>query len=377
MTAADRDLGFMAMAYGLAERARGCASPNPLVGSVIVREGAIAGVGFHEQAGRPHAEVNALRMAGERSRGGTIYVTLEPCVHWGRTPPCVDALLAAGLKRAVISAHDPNPLVHRKGAARLRAAGLDVEVGLLAEKNARLNEAYIKYITRKVPFVTLKAAASFDGKTATRAGDSKWISAPATRDYVHLLRGEADALMIGIGTILADDPRLTVRHPTWGRKRVLRVVLDSMLRFPLTARLLGTLDRGGVIVFGREGAPAGKAEALRERGVEVVLIDRPLEAAGREGPVDEGGGLELVLAELGRREIASLLVEGGGKLETSFVERRLADRIVLTLSPKLIGGRDARGVLEGRGAALVREALELRETRAFRLGDDLILEGYF
>ncbi|HVP90876.1 MAG TPA: bifunctional diaminohydroxyphosphoribosylaminopyrimidine deaminase/5-amino-6-(5-phosphoribosylamino)uracil reductase RibD [Terriglobales bacterium] len=368
MTAADRDLGFMEMAYGLAERARGCASPNPLVGSVIVRDGAIAGVGFHEQAGRPHAEVNALRMAGERARGGTIYVTLEPCVHWGRTPPCVDALLAAGLKRAVISAHDPNPLVHRKGAARLRAAGLDVEVGLLAEKNARLNEAYIKYITRKVPFVTLKAAASFDGKTATRAGDSKWISAPATRDYVHLLRGESDALMVGIGTLLADDPRLTVRHPTWGRKKVLRVVLDSMLRFPLTARLLGTLDRGRVIVFGREGAPAGKAEALRGRGVEVVLIDRPL---------DEAGGLERVLAELGRREIVSLLVEGGGRLVTSFVERRLADKIILTLSPKLIGGREARGVLEGRGAALVREALELRETRAFRLGNDLILEGYF
>ena len=367
MTAADRDLGFMEMAYGLAERARGHASPNPLVGSVIVRDGAIAGIGFHEEAGRPHAEVNALRMAGGRARGGTIYVTLEPCVHWGRTPPCVDALLAAGLRRAVISVHDPNPLVHRKGAARLRAAGLEVEVGLLGERNARLNEAYIKYITTRVPFVTVKAAASLDGKTATRTGDSKWISARATREYVHLLRGESDALMVGIGTLLRDDPRLTVRHPTWGRKMVTRVVLDSMLRFPLTARILGTLGSGRVIVFGREGAPAGKAEALREKGVEVVPIDRPL----------EDGGLETVLAELGRREIASLLVEGGGRLETSFVGRRLADRIVLTVSPKLIGGRDARGVLEGRGAALVREALALREMRAFRLGDDLILEGYF
>jgi diaminohydroxyphosphoribosylaminopyrimidine deaminase/5-amino-6-(5-phosphoribosylamino)uracil reductase len=367
MTAADRDLGFMEMAYGLAERARGRASPNPLVGSVIVKEGAIAGVGFHEQAGRPHAEVNALRMAGERAHGGTIYVTLEPCVHWGRTPPCVDAVLAAGLKRAVISAHDPNPLVHRRGAARLRAAGLEVEVGLLAERNARLNEAYVKYIARRVPFVTLKAAASLDGRTATRTGDSKWISAPTTRDYVHLLRGESDALMVGIGTLLADDPRLTVRHPTWGRKKAARVVLDSMLRTPLTARLLRTLDRGPVIVFGREGVPAGKAEALRERGAEVVLLDRPL----------HDGGLELVLAELGRREIASLLVEGGPRLETSFVERRLADKIVLTLSPKLIGGREARHVLEGRGAARLREAFKLRETRAFRLGDDLILEGYF
>ncbi len=282
MTAADRDLGFMEMAYGLAERARGHASPNPLVGAVVVRDGAIAGVGFHEEAGRPHAEVNALRMAGERARGGTIYVTLEPCVHWGRTPPCVDALLTAGLKRAVISAHDPNPLVHRRGAARLRAAGLEVEVGLLAERNARLNEAYVKYITTRVPFVTVKAAASLDGKTATRTGDSKWISAAATREYVHLLRGESDALMVGINTVLRDDPRLTVRHPTWGRKKVTRVVLDSMLRVPPTARLLGTLELGRVIVFGREGAPAGKADALREKGVEVVLIDRPpRQPAGR------------------------------------------------------------------------------------------------
>jgi diaminohydroxyphosphoribosylaminopyrimidine deaminase/5-amino-6-(5-phosphoribosylamino)uracil reductase len=374
---ADRDLGFMEMAYGLAGKARGYASPNPLVGSVIVRRGGVVGCGYHAEAGQPHAEIMALRMAGRRAKGATIYITLEPCVHWGRTPPCVDSLLSAGLVRAVISAHDPNPLVHRRGAARLRAAGLEVSVGLLGERNARLNETYIKFITRKVPFVTLKAAASLDGKIASRTGDSKWISAPATRDYVHLLRGESDALMVGVNTLIRDDPRLTVRHPTWGKKRITRVILDSMLRFPLSAGILGTLDRGRVIVFGREGAPTGNAQALRERGVEVVLVDRPLKDGGFEGPVDEGGGLEAVLAELGRREIASVLVEGGGRLETSFLERRLADKIVLTVSPKLIGGRDARGVFEGEGAASVREALALRSLEAFRLGDDLILEGYF
>ncbi|HYA49280.1 MAG TPA: bifunctional diaminohydroxyphosphoribosylaminopyrimidine deaminase/5-amino-6-(5-phosphoribosylamino)uracil reductase RibD, partial [Burkholderiales bacterium] len=312
-------------------------------------------------------EIMALRMAGRRAAGATIYITLEPCVHWGRTPPCVDSLLAAGLSRAVISAYDPNPLVHRKGAARLRAAGLEANVGLLGKRNARLNEAYTKFITRKVPFVTLKAAASLDGKIATRTGDSRWISSPATRDYVHLLRGESDALMVGVNTLIRDDPRLTVRHRTWGRKKVTRVVLDSLLRFPLTARILGTLDRGRVIVFGREGAPAAKAQALRERGVEVVLLHPSL----------EDGGLAAVLAELGRREIASVLVEGGGRLETSFIERRLADKIVLTVSPKLIGGRDARGVFEGEGAASLREALALRSLETFRLGDDLILEGYF
>jgi diaminohydroxyphosphoribosylaminopyrimidine deaminase/5-amino-6-(5-phosphoribosylamino)uracil reductase len=309
----------------------------------------------------------ALSRAGRRARGGTIYITLEPCVHWGRTPPCADNLLEAGLKRAVISSYDANPVVHRRGAARLKAAGLEVEVGLLEDKNARLNESYIKYITRKVPFVTLKAAVSLDGRMASRTGDSKWISAAGTRDYVHLLRGECDALMVGINTVLRDDPRLTVRHPTWGDKRVTRVILDSMLRFPLTARVLETLDQGRIIVFGRDGAPAHKAEALRERGVDVVLIKPPL----------ENGGLEAVLAELGRREIAALLVEGGSRLETSFIEHRLADKIILTVSPRLIGGRTAPGFLEGQGAETVRAAFKLRSLAPFRIGEDLILEGYF
>jgi diaminohydroxyphosphoribosylaminopyrimidine deaminase/5-amino-6-(5-phosphoribosylamino)uracil reductase len=363
----DRDIAFMEMAYGLAEKARGLSSPNPLVGSVIVRGGSIAGLGYHEEAGKPHAEIMALRKAGSRARGATIYITLEPCVHWGRTPPCVDSLLSAGLKRAVISAYDPNPIVHRKGAGRLKAAGLDVNVGLLGEKNARLNEIYIKYITRKVPFVTLKAAVSLDGKIASRTGDSRWISAAGTRDYVHLLRGEYDALMVGVNTLIRDDPLLTVRHPSWGDKKITRVILDSGLRFPLTARILSTLSSGRIIVFARRGAPAGQAEALKKKGVEVLLINRPL----------ENGGLECVLAELGKREIAGLLVEGGGRLETSFIERKLADKIVLSLSPKLIGGRNAPGFFEGEGVEKVRAALTLKSLKLFRLGHDLILEGYF
>jgi diaminohydroxyphosphoribosylaminopyrimidine deaminase/5-amino-6-(5-phosphoribosylamino)uracil reductase len=363
----DRDLGYMEMAYGLAEKARGHASPNPLVGSVIVRRDAVVGFGYHEGAGKPHAEIMALRKAERRAKGGTIYITLEPCVHWGRTPPCVASLLEAGLERAVISAYDPNPLVHRKGAARLRAAGLDVSIGLLAEKNTRLNEIYIKYITRKVPFVTLKAAASLDGRIASRSGDSRWISTAGTRDYIHLLRGESDALMVGINTLIRDDPLLTVRHPSWGDKKIIRVVLDSKLRFPLTARILKTLDRGPIIVFSREGAPADRTEALREKGVEVVPVTTSL----------ENGGLEIVLAELGRREIAGLLVEGGGRLETSFIERKLADKIVLTVSPKLIGGRKAPGFFEGEGTERVRAARKLKRLTLFRLRDDFILEGYF
>jgi diaminohydroxyphosphoribosylaminopyrimidine deaminase/5-amino-6-(5-phosphoribosylamino)uracil reductase len=363
----DLDLAFMEMAYGLAEKARGRSSPNPLVGSVIVRDGAIAGHGFHEEAGRPHAEIMALRRAGRRARGGTIYITLEPCVHWGRTPPCVDSLISAGLERAVISAWDPNPLVHRKGVRRLKEAGLDVSVGLLGEKNARLNEVYIKYITRGIPFVTLKAAVSLDGRIASRTGDSRWISAAGTREYIHLLRGEYDALMVGINTLLRDDPLLTVRHPNWAGKKIARVILDSKLRFPLSARMLSTVAQGRIIVFTRAGAPAAKAEALEKNGIEVVFVREAL----------ENGGLEDVLRELGRREIAGLLVEGGSRIETNFIERKLADKIVLTLSPKLIGGREARGFLEGEGVGKALDALALRNLRSFRLGDDLILEGYF
>jgi diaminohydroxyphosphoribosylaminopyrimidine deaminase/5-amino-6-(5-phosphoribosylamino)uracil reductase len=363
----DVDLAYMHMAYGLAEKARGRSSPNPLVGSVIVRRGAIIGHGYHEEAGKPHAEIMALRKAGRRARGATMYITLEPCVHWGRTPPCVDGLIEAGLKRAVISAYDPNPLVHKKGVRRLKRAGLEVAVGLLEEKNSQLNEIYAKYITRKIPFVTLKAALSLDGKTATWTGDSKWISSAGTRDYIHLFRGEYDALMIGIATLIKDDPLLTVRHPTWGDKRISRIILDPHLRFPLTARILKTLARGPVILFALEGVSPAKAETLRKKGVEIVPLAKSWKA----------GGLESILAELGRREIASLLVEGGSRLQTGFIEAGLADKLVLTISPKLIGGREAPGFFAGEGARRIRETLPVKSLRPFLLGDDLILEGYF
>ena len=362
-----RDLAYMEMAYGLAEKARGRTSPNPLVGAVVVRNDAVVGHGFHEKAGQPHAEILALRMAGDLAKGATLYLTLEPCVHWGRTPPCVDTVLAAGLNRAVISAVDPNPLVHTKGIRRLEEAGLDVGVGLLAERNAALNEAYAKSITRRVPFVTLKAALTLDGKIACRTGDSQWISSAGTRNYIHLLRGEHDAIMIGANTLVADDPILTVRHANWGAKKIVRIILDSSLRFPLKARILATLARGRVIVFAGSGAPAAKARALEARGVEVVI------PSGRK----KRWSLERVLAELGRREIMALLVEGGTRLFTAFVENGLADKAVLTYAPRLFGGADAPGFIGGKGVAKVGEALALKKARSFSVEHDIILEGYF
>jgi diaminohydroxyphosphoribosylaminopyrimidine deaminase/5-amino-6-(5-phosphoribosylamino)uracil reductase len=360
------DYGFMGMAYGLAAKAIGRASPNPLVGAVIVRRGVIVGTGFHDGPGKPHAEIVALRRAGRRAEGATVYITLEPCVHWGRTPPCVDALLQARPKRVVVSDLDPNPLVYRKGVGRLRRGGVRVESGLLAERNRRLNEAYIKYITRRVPFVTLKAAVSLDGRMATRTHESRWISSPAAREYVHLLRAEADAVMVGINTVLRDDPRLTVRHPQWKDKTLVRAIMDSRLRLPLDARILGTLDRGPIVVFCGAEAPRKKAEALEQRGVRVVRLPA------------RGGALDLgrALAWLGRNEVAGLLVEGGSALASSILENRLADKLVLTLSPRLIGGAGSPAFVAGEGCSRLSEALPLKGLRVFSVGPDIVAEGY-
>ena len=364
---AARDLVWMEMAYGLAEKARGRTSPNPLVGAVVVRDGTVIGHGYHAEPGKPHAEVLALGMAGRRAKGATLFLTLEPCVHWGRTPPCVDAVLAAGPGRVVISAIDPNPLVNAKGVRRLEDAGLDVSVGLLAERNASLNEAHAKYIVRKVPFVTLKAAMTLDGKIACCGGDSQWISSAGTRDYVHLLRGEQDALMIGVNTLVADDPLLTVRHAAWPGKKILRAVLDSGLRFPLTSRILSTLDRGRIVVFAGREAPGERARALEALGVEVLF------------PKDDAKAWSLsqVLAELGRLEISALLVEGGSRVFTSFIENRLADKAVLTIAPLLVGGTAAPGFVGGSGVDKVTGAIAFNRTRSFLIEDDIIVEGYF
>jgi diaminohydroxyphosphoribosylaminopyrimidine deaminase/5-amino-6-(5-phosphoribosylamino)uracil reductase len=362
-----KDRGWMEMAYGLAEKARGRTSPNPMVGAVVVRDGAVAGLGYHAEPGKPHAEIIALGMAGRRARGATLYLTLEPCIHWGRTGPCIDTVVAAGLSRVVVSAIDPNPLMNGQGIRRLEAAGLDVSVGLLADRHAALNQAHIKWIVRKLPFVTLKAALSLDGRIACAGGDAKWISSAGTRDYVHLLRGENDALLVGINTLIADDPLLSVRHEAWPGKAITRVVLDSGLRFPLTSRILSTLDRGRLLVFSSAEAPPDKARALEALGVEVL--------APRDGAA--AWSLHGVLAELGRREITALLVEGGSRVFTAFIEERLADKAVLTLAPRFVGGRDAPPLIGGEGVARIAQAIPLRRTRSFTIEDDLILEGYF
>lgn len=361
------DLAYLEMAYGLAEKARGRTSPNPCVGAVIVKDGRIAGFGYHEEAGKPHAEILALARAGRRAKGATIYLTLEPCVHWGRTPPCIDSLIRAGLKRAVISAVDPNPLMNGRGIKALKRAGIEVSWGLLERKNGKLNEAYVKFITRRVPFVTLKAAASLDGRIAAKTGHSRWISSAEARESIHLLRGEHDAILVGIGTVLRDNPRLTVRHALWPEKQMTRVILDTKLRIHPDARVLSSPSRGAVLIFTGPQALERKARALKSRGAEVISV--PLSASGLD--------LKSVLAELGRRETASLLVEGGSRVLTAFIEGKLADKIVLTFSPRLIGGKTALSFLEGEGAASIKDSLQVKNVRAFPIGNDRMIEGYF
>jgi len=367
MSSPNKDLEFMEMAYSLAEKARGWTSPNPCVGAVVVKAGRVVGWGYHREAGQPHAEIVALERAGLRARGATLYLTLEPCLHWGRTPPCVDRLLGAGLRRVVVSSYDPNPLVNKKGIARLRRAGISVEIGLLDHLNLRLNEAYIKYITSRVPFVTLKAALSLDGKIAAASGDSRWISCPESRYFVQNLRSEHDAILVGINTILRDDPELTLRLEEASGKKWHRVVLDTFLRFPAEARLLKNSKEGRVIIFSGNEVHEKRADRLRKKGADIIRVP----AAG--GKVD----LKAVLKELGRREIASVLVEGGAGVLTSFIQQKLADKVYFFLAPRLIGGEESLTPFEGPGLETVANSLELKNLRHFTIRKDIIVEGYF
>jgi diaminohydroxyphosphoribosylaminopyrimidine deaminase/5-amino-6-(5-phosphoribosylamino)uracil reductase len=363
----NKDLAFLEMAYGLAEKAKGWSSPNPYVGAVIVKNGKIIGTGYHEKPGKPHAEIIALQKAGKQAQNATAYITLEPCVHWGRTPPCVDSLIQAGIKRAVVSALDPNPLVHKKGLQRMSQAGIQVSIGLLEEKNSRLNEVYNKYIQQKIPFVTAKVATSLDGKMATRNHDSRWITSPQTRKYIHLIRGENMAIMVGINTLLHDDPRLTVRHPVWKNKPIARVVIDSRLRFPIDAQVFRTKAKGKILIFTHQPGNSRKAEELKKKGAEIISFRK-----SRSGRLE----LRRVLLWLGQNDISSVLVEGGPLLITSLIEKQLIDKIFVTLSNKLIGGEKAPSFFEGAGFPVIAESIQLKRSAHFSIGNDMILEGY-
>jgi diaminohydroxyphosphoribosylaminopyrimidine deaminase/5-amino-6-(5-phosphoribosylamino)uracil reductase len=343
----------MARALELAKLGVGRVSPGPLVGSVIVSaSGEIAGEGFYLFEELNHAETIALAQAGDKARGGTAYVSLEPHAHHGRTPPCTDALITAGIKRVVAPIEDLNPKVSGKGFAHLRAAGLQVETGLLAGEAAQINEAYLHYMRTGRPFVHLKLAVSLDGKIATRTGDSRWITGPEARCRVHELRHAYDAILVGAGTVAKDDPSLTDRSGLARRRPLMRVVLDNKVRLSAESRLATTTAAAPVLVFGRK-----QREDLN--GVELVNTDAT--------------DLGLVLTELGRRSIQSVLVEGGGEVAGSFIEAGLVNKVTFFIAPKIVGGS---ATLDWSGVERMSEALELERVEVIQRGRDIEVTGY-
>ena len=356
----------MARALDLAARGQGTTSPNPPVGAVIVRRGHVVGEGYHRRAGGPHAEALALRRAGSRARGATLYVTLEPCCHLDkRTPPCVPAIIASGVARVVVAAHDPNPKVRSRGLAALRRAKLRVDLGIGQAGAEKLIEPYRTLITTGRPFVTLKVASTLDGKIATARGESRWITGPAARGLVHFLRARSDAILTGIGTVLADDPSLTARTGSAHGQTPLRIVLDPSLRIPLSAKVLRGRKTPTLIVTTPE-ASAAKHAALKKIGVETLVLP------SRKGRIQ----WRALLAELGRRGIASLVIEGGAEVNASALREGAVDRVLFFLAPRMLGGKDAVGAIGGRSPSHLNEALQLKRVSVMRVGPDILVEGY-
>ena len=354
----DADRDYMRRAIELAERGRGRTSPNPMVGCVVVRDGRVVGEGHHEKAGAPHAEVNAAEAAGDLA-GATVYVTLEPCCHQGRTPPCTDLLIHGKPARVVVAMQDPNPRVSGKGIFALRNAGIEVDVGVLEEEARRLNEVFCRYITANMPFVTAKCGMSLDGKIATRTGDSRWVTGEASRRMVHELRDQADAIMVGSRTVMLDDPSLTTRLEHGETKDPVRVVLDA-----------GDYLDGAARVFHIESAAPTWVAVPDDRtcaGADDVL---------RMPPGNGGLDMRALMRELAKREIASVLIEGGGTTLASAFEAEVVDKVLFFIAPKIVGGADAVTAVEGEGAARMDDAILLERMRPLPVGEDVLIEAY-
>lgn len=357
------DKRHMRTALRLALKGAGRTSPNPMVGAVLVRNGKVIATGYHQKAGTEHAEIVALKKAGLKARGATLYLNLEPCDHQGRTPPCASCLIASGIHRTVVGMVDPNPLVSGRGVRRLRLAGMQVHVGLLESDCRKLNEAFIKYITQQAPFVILKLAASLDGKIATSSGDSKWITESAARSYVHSLRNQVDALIVGIETVLSDNPRLTCRLP--GGRNPWRVILDSRLRIPLTSRLLHQRDPEKTIIVAGSGAPSKKVKALRDLRAQVWIL------SSRKGVIPWSS----LLKRFGEMGWLSVMIEGGGHTASRALRERAVDKVLFFYAPKIIGG-EGRNMIQSLGFREVRQSIKLRNLEVSKIGRDLLISGY-
>jgi diaminohydroxyphosphoribosylaminopyrimidine deaminase / 5-amino-6-(5-phosphoribosylamino)uracil reductase len=357
-----RDEELMQAALRAAASADFATSPNPMVGCVIAHDGSVLATGYHHRAGEPHAEIEALRQAGEAARGADMYVTLEPCVRQGRTPPCVDAVIAAGPRRCFIAMPDPNPSVGGRGLSALAAAGVTVHVGIGGQQAARLNEFYVKHITTGLPFVTAKFAGSLDGRITTAGGESRWITSEESRRRAHHLRHEHDAVLVGVNTVVRDDPQLTARFED--ARTPLRVVLDTRLRTPPEARLLH--EPGGTIIATTGNVDSQAAAALRQAGAEILVVG---EATGR---VD----LAEVLRVLGSRGVISVLVEGGAEVLGAAFDAGMVDKVVAFIAPVIIGGARARSAVGGSGIELLAALRPLQDVEVSSTGPDIMVTGY-
>ncbi|MDD3345026.1 MAG: bifunctional diaminohydroxyphosphoribosylaminopyrimidine deaminase/5-amino-6-(5-phosphoribosylamino)uracil reductase RibD [Candidatus Omnitrophica bacterium] len=353
---------YMEEALRLALRAKGKTSPNPMVGALLVKNGRVIGRGFHARAGLAHAEIIALDQAGRKAKGSVLYVTLEPCAHTGRTPPCVGRIIESGVRKVVIGMTDPNPLNNGKGTLLLKQAGVEVVSGVLEEKLKKVNQAFIKYITKGTPFVTVKVAQSLDGRIATATGDSKWVSSDESRALAHKIRGNYDAIMVGVNTVLRDNPRLEAEP---AKKDFTKIIIDSNLSTPVEANIFS--GPGKVVIATLPIRPGQETENRRNLAAKCAIM----EVKEKNGQVN----LFDALKKLARMGISNVIVEGGGTLIGSLFDEKLADKVLFFVSPKIIGGRDAISSVMGRGARRVEQSVRLGCFKVRRISEDLLIEA--
>ncbi len=357
---------YMKMAIDLALKGKGRTSPNPVVGAVLVKDGEVVGAGYHKMAGMPHAEIEAIRNSGGKAEGADLYVNLEPCSTFGRTPPCCDALIESGIKRVFVGMKDPNPRVSGKGIEKLKNTGIETVVGILEKKSKQVNEIFAKFITTRKPFVILKSAASLDGKIAVPTGHSKWITGEQARNKVHEIRDEVDAIMVGVNTVIMDDPQLTVRLQGKETKNPLRIVLDSDLKIPENSKVLQVDENTRTILAATDRAPAKKAKRLESKGIKVIY----------PGEKDGKVNLKALMAALGEMEITSVLVEGGSTINASALRSGIVDKIIFFYAPIIIGGVDSLPMFGLEGAEKVDDAVRIEDLEIFRVGEDIMVTGY-
>lgn len=353
----------MALALELAEKGRGRVEPNPMVGAVLVKNGEIVGRGYHQVFGGPHAEIHAINEGGTNCKGATLYVSMEPCAHYGKTAPCVDAIIQAGIGTVVTTVIDPNPITSGKGIQKLRAAGIEVRMGVLEAQAKKLNAPFFKFMQKGVPYVMAKWAMSLDGKIATHTGDSRWITSEESRAYAHTIRGQVDGILVGINTVLRDDPLLTCRLE--GGKNPKRIIIDSNASLPLNSRLLNTVNESEILVAVNKSAPQDRIARLEQRGCKII------QTKGMHGSVD----LNDLFQRLGEMKLTNILVEGGSRVITSMMEGHLVDKVIVFIAPIIIGGEGAKSPVLGKGVDKVSEGMKIREISVQRFSHDVVIEG--